>query len=290
MMAINRRTTLIKLGIVGLFGLLAIAVFITNDRQRATAASSGPSPSHTNAPGEDNCTACHTSFPVNTGGGSVQIVGLPQNYLPGQQIAVTVTTSLTGAVVYGFQLTAIDQAGKTVGTFALPSQNPAQMQFMTNIVGGKNRRYVEHTTDGIIPTQFGSKSWTFTWTAPNPAAGKVDFYAAGNAADGDGTNSGDYIYTTTVSTSPGSSSLVTVGGQVFNSDGIQGLRNTTVALTDPNGVIRTTTTSSFGFYSFGNVASGPTYTLTVRSRLYRFAPKNLAVMTDLSNVNFIGLE
>ena len=161
---------------------------------------------------------------------------------------------------------------------------------MTNLVGGKTRQYVEHTTDGIIPTQFGSKSWTFTWTAPNPTAGRVDFYAAGNAANGDGTNSGDYIYTATASTFPGSSSLVTVGGRVFASDGTRGLRNTTVVLTDPNGISRSATTSSFGFYSFADVQTGPTYTLMVRSRLYRFAPKTLAITADLANVDFIGLE
>ena len=126
MSVIPHRSMYLKVSIICLFSVLAVAVFISNDRQRASAASSGPSPSHTNAPGEDNCTACHTSFEVNTGTGSVQIAGLPHDYLPGQQITITVTTSLQDAVVYGFQLTAIDPAGKTVGTFALPSQNPAQ--------------------------------------------------------------------------------------------------------------------------------------------------------------------
>ena len=37
------------------------------------------------------------------------------------------------------------------------------------------------------------------WTAPaSEVQNPVTFYAAGNEANGDGTNQGDYIYTTTV--------------------------------------------------------------------------------------------
>ena len=55
----------------------------------------GP-PSHTGAPGEANCTACHTSFPVNSGTGGVTITGLPANYRPGQVVPITVTVSQDG--------------------------------------------------------------------------------------------------------------------------------------------------------------------------------------------------
>jgi len=156
----------------------------------------GPSASHTNAPGEDNCTACHTSFDVNSGTGSVTISGIPTKYNPGQQINVTVTTSQSDAIVYGFQLTALDQAGHDAGTFALPSGNPERMQTLTGIVNNIVRTYVEHTADGVTPTQGGLDSWTFTWTAPNHNVGPVTFFAAGNAADSSGSPDGDEIYTT----------------------------------------------------------------------------------------------
>ena len=38
------------------------------------------------------------------------------------------------------------------------------------------------------------------WKAPDTAAGPIRFSAAGNAANGDGTNQGDYIFTTTATT------------------------------------------------------------------------------------------
>ena len=37
--------------------------------------------------------------------------------------------------------------------------------------------------------------WTFKWTAPTNDVGPITFYAAGNAANGDFSTSGDYIYT-----------------------------------------------------------------------------------------------
>src|SRR5262245_57986052 len=106
-----------------------------NAEKKAAASASGPSPSHTNAPLEDNCTACHTSFPVNSGDGSVQISGVPANYFSGQVIPVTVTTAQDSATIYGFQLTALDANGVTVGTFTLPTQNPPRMQIVDNLVG-----------------------------------------------------------------------------------------------------------------------------------------------------------
>ena len=164
--------------------------------EKVSASAQGPSPSHTNAPGEANCTECHGDFAVNSGTGGVTIAGVPANYTPNQSFQITVTTSQADAVVYGFQLTAVDVLGKRIGTFSLPSQTPTQMQVMDGFVDGNMRRYVEHTADGIIPTQFGSKTWTFTWTAPATRVGKIGFYAGGNAANSDGTASGDYIYTT----------------------------------------------------------------------------------------------
>jgi len=197
----RRRIVFVKLAVIACAAILAAFGFLSfpGNYEKTQASASGPATSHTNAPGESNCTECHTSFPVNSGTGSVSISGLPANYLPNQQIPVTVTVSQSDAVIYGFQLTAIDAQGKNVGTYTLPTQTPKQLQTLNGFVAGNQRTYVEHTIDGILPTQFGSKSWTFTWNAPAQRVGTVNFYAAGNAANSDGTPSGDYIYTTSKS-------------------------------------------------------------------------------------------
>ena len=204
MRTVSRRSVHFKLAFIILF-VLTFSAFWLAGRQRPVGASAqGPSASHTNAPGEDNCTSCHVGTPVNTGGGSVQISGFPHDYIPGRTYNVSVTTAHDNAVIYGFQLTAIDNLGRGVGTFApAAGQSPAQTKVVQGFVGGNIRRYIEHTIDGLIPVGFNSKTWNFTWTAPATRVGKISLYAAGNGANGDGSPGGDNIYTSSTGTLSG---------------------------------------------------------------------------------------
>ena len=190
------RVVFVKLAVVACAALVGFLSFAATKFERANASSSGPAPAHTNAPNEGNCTACHTTYALNSGAGNISISGVPVNYKPNQQIPVTVTVSQSDAIIYGFELTAIDSLGRKVGTYTLPAQSTPKLQLKTGFVNGNQRQYVEHTVDGVVPAQFGSNSWTFTWNAPAQTAGKVSFFAAGNAANSDGRTSGDYIYTT----------------------------------------------------------------------------------------------
>ncbi len=81
----------------------------------------------------------------------------------------------------------------------------------------------------------------------------------------------------------------TVTGRVTTPAGL-GLRSATVTLIDPQGIRRTATTSSFGVYNFGNVVTGQSYTISVSSKRYRFAPLIMTINGNLNNVDFVGLE
>jgi hypothetical protein len=174
------------------------------DVSRISASVGGPTPGHTGAPLEGNCTACHTSFPVNSGTGTVTIGGLPKTWVPNQQIPITVTVSQVDGVIYGYQLTAIDSLGRRAGTFTFPPSTPAQSQTDDGFIGGNFRHYASHTVEGTIPTMFGSKTWNIIWTAPNARRSTVGLYVAGNAANSDGNTPGDYIYTSSAFTTSGS--------------------------------------------------------------------------------------
>ncbi|MBV9211483.1 MAG: hypothetical protein JOZ52_12670, partial [Acidobacteria bacterium] len=191
-----------KLFVICLTLLLAAYSFL--NQHQVSASASGPSPSFTNAPGEGNCTACHTSFDVNSGGGSVVITGLPARYTPSQIYPVTVTVTHVNAVIFGFELTSIDTLGRQAGTLLNTTGQSTQMQVVQGLVGGNTRDYIEHNVNGTIPTQFNTKSWTFNWRAPATRLGRVTLYAGGNGANSDGTPIGDYIYTTSSSTTSGS--------------------------------------------------------------------------------------
>jgi hypothetical protein len=190
----------IKLICIVAFVLSAVAVLVTdksNVVQRAGAFTDGPPAGFTGAPGEQTCTNCHSGA---TEGGQFTITQ-PQNYTPGQtyQIVVRHVNADTSRDKWGFQLTAL--AGTTMaGTFTPLAGG------LTQVVGGVERDYIEHTAAGTFAGTTGGAQWTFNWTAPPTDVGPVTFYAAGNQSDGNGSPSGDRIITTTsVSQPPGDS-------------------------------------------------------------------------------------
>jgi hypothetical protein len=61
-------------------------------------------------------------------------------------------------------------------------------------------------------------------------------------------------------------------------------------LDDSTGQVQTASTSSFGVYSFQNLAPDHVYTVTVRNKRYRFSPQILSPTASLANVDFFGLE
>ena len=80
-----------------------------------------------------------------------------------------------------------------------------------------------------------------------------------------------------------------VSGRVLTPDG-RAIRNAIVSLIDALGVRRTATTSSFGLYSFSNVSTGQTYTITVTTKRYRFTPRVMQIDGNVTNLDFVGLE
>lgn len=166
--------------------------------------SSGPPNEVTGAPGEPTCVDCHTSFPLNSGDGSFTIVG-PPSFIAGHTYPIVVTIQDPGQQRWGFEFTPLTQ-----GTISLTDATHIQMQ----TVSGKT--YVKHTSSGTfngVPN--GPTAWTFNWTAPANPPDQITFYAAGNAANGNGNNQGDYIYSTSFT-----SQLTTGINDQFASDAI----------------------------------------------------------------------
>lgn len=236
-----------KLFIISLALMFAAYSFL--NQHKVSASASGPSPSFTNAPGEGNCTACHTSFAPNSGIGSIVITGLPAKYTPNQTIPITVTVTDSRQVVYGFELTAIDSQGRNAGTLLNTTGQSAQMQTVLGLVGGNMRNYIEHNSNGILPPQFDFKSWTFNWKAPATRAGRLTLYAAGNAANSDGTPIGDYIYTTSASTTSG------LPPSNFDGDGMSDLA--VFRPSSGNWYIMNSSNSAFSAVAFGQSGDKP---------------------------------
>src|SRR5262245_7188327 len=195
------RKEILKLTTLGLFGVLAIAYCLTGTP--AGAFSAGPPIARTGAPAmgafsaEVTCQGCHSSFPVNSGPGILTITGLPTAYALNQEVTLTVTLNQADRMRYGFEATALDDLGRKAGELIVTETDRTRTVDGTAAYVG--RQYIQHIAGGFAPNGTNQSSWTFKWRAPAQNVGRVTFYVAGNAANGNGNNSGDYIYLTNAS-------------------------------------------------------------------------------------------
>jgi hypothetical protein len=183
------------------FGLLLAALLLGSSFlvvNSTSAFSGGPDLARTGGFNEPTCqlAGCHADYELNSGRakglGDLVLKGFPEKYEQGKSYPVTLTiTHVEGRQYWGFQASArVIATGAQAGDLKPTDQE-------TQVLEEKGIQYVEHTLLGI-PTN----TFNFTWVAPAKPAGDVIVHVAGNAADGSGETSGDYIYTTSVTLSP----------------------------------------------------------------------------------------
>jgi hypothetical protein len=178
------------------FGL---CLYLLLSAPKASAYFSGPPPGRTGAPGDEGtCQFCHFSYPLNDPSGGIAIGGLPKAYQPGEPIQFLVTVFQDGTdgarIDWGFELTVLDVNEAFAGTLLVTDTENTQV--IPSDDG--TRCYIEHTAAGTFYNPEGAEmaTWTVTWIPPDKDIGPVTFYAAGNAGNGDLTQIGDYIFTT----------------------------------------------------------------------------------------------
>ena len=156
-------------------------------KKHASILNSGGAPTgKTGAPGESNCTMCHSGN-VNDGStfSSISFSGLDNQYIPGTTYDLTLTLN-NGSTKNGFQLVVLDSiTNSNSGTLILTDA------VNTQISSANSRDYLNHTSSGNTQT-----SWNFQWTAPSSNVGPIKIYYAYNIAGYPYSNtSGDDIYT-----------------------------------------------------------------------------------------------
>lgn len=150
----------------------------------------GPPPGHTGGFAEPTCHVCHFDRPLGDGA-AIGILGLPDVYAAGRRYPLTVVVTGTGSVgAGGFQLSARFPSGRQAGTLR-------PVDSATQIVAEPSSgiQYISHTRSGTAVAARDTARWLFEWRAPM-APGRVVFHAAGNAANGDDSQLGDAIDTT----------------------------------------------------------------------------------------------
>lgn len=162
---------------------------------------SGSPGGKTGSPGDGGatCVQCHAGT-VNQSTDWISTNVPLTGYVPGNTYTITLTGTHTGVVKFGFEVTAEDASGNKVGTFIIT--DPVQTQLRNGTTAAT------HTSNGNTPSG-NSKTWVVDWTAPAAGTGDIGFYAAFNAANGNGTTSGDVVYNTSTFVSEASNPEIT---------------------------------------------------------------------------------
>lgn len=138
-----------------------------------------PPVARTGAPGEGNCTACHSGSTQSAAGVVDYTFSEPSNfYYPDSTYSITL--SVPSGVKNGFEMTILDGSNNAAGTFTAGSGSS------TASSGGRN--YIRHSAST------GVTSWSFDWTAPDSDLGNLTVYYSFVKANNNGQNSGDEIY------------------------------------------------------------------------------------------------
>lgn len=183
-----------------LFNQLTIATIALTSCSVVFANSAGAPAGYAGVPGEaGTCAACHTGSNVNSGTGSISISFPDANgYVPGQKYTIRVTVQDPNARRWGFELASRQSANTslTEGAFAVPTGSTA-----VQVVVQGAKQYATHTSAGTYPQQVLQAAWDIDWTAPAAGTGQLTLYAAGLAANNDGSPSLDLTYSTSTTIS-----------------------------------------------------------------------------------------
>ena len=180
-------------GVIGVLAAIAAAP--------ARPSRDGPPLGFSGGFGEADCTSCHFEAEVNSAAGSLSLSGVPVAYEPGETYRVQLRLTHPGVVIGGFEMTA---------RFVVGGAQAGRLSFLPedggHIAVGMSYQiqYVHHLRLGTTAVVQDTARWTVLWTAPPERGGAVLIHAAGNAANDDDSQFGDYIYTATASSRPAS--------------------------------------------------------------------------------------
>jgi uncharacterized protein (TIGR03437 family) len=149
------------------------------------------------------CVACHATYKTANADprGHVSIAAAP--FVPGVTQTLSVTIIHPTQMRWGFQIAArlAGDPTKQAGTFSTNSLVRVRCGTGHDAPCLGALEFAEHMNAQFTAVGAGY-TYKVDWTPPAATPGDVIFYAAGNAANGDGTFNGDYIYTTSAIVSP----------------------------------------------------------------------------------------
>jgi hypothetical protein len=139
--------------------------------------SSNPNLGLTGAPGEGNCTQCHSGNTIQSASATSGMTSTLSEYELGE--TYTFALGSVGNTVNGFQMTILDNDGNKSGSFVAGAAN-------TNIANANDKEYIRQSLT--------AQAWTFDWTAPLTDKGPLTAYYSLLESDGQGGTADDVLY------------------------------------------------------------------------------------------------
>ncbi|MFN8287644.1 MAG: choice-of-anchor V domain-containing protein [Chitinophagales bacterium] len=180
-----------RIQVIGIgFSLVCLwVILMSNAAGRASSKNTG----NTGGPGETTtCSSCHSGGSFGTVSLTIQLfsagtTNAVTSYTPGTlyDLRVTINHTSGSPAGYGFQLTGFKQTGNTPlsDTYSNLASNVKKKTLTSGTYSG--RTYCEH--NGVS----SSNIFNMSWTAPAAGTGAVVFYAAGDAVNGNSSDSQD---------------------------------------------------------------------------------------------------
>jgi hypothetical protein len=147
-----------------------------------------PIPAHTGGFGEPTCQACHFDSDLNDPQGLFEVRGFPAEHVADSTYLIEILLSHPGLAAAGFQVTVRTDDGRDAGVLE-------SLDDRVKTVEHRDVTYAGHTMTGTAPSAGGRESrWEVQWTPASDA--EVVLHAVGNAANGDRSEFGDFIFAT----------------------------------------------------------------------------------------------
>ncbi len=154
---------------------------------------------------------------------------------------------------------------------------------LRNFTGGPNRNAVPRgNSQVLVRVQFSVNAGAAAGTTPLTFSGMP---TANSITDANSQPLTAQFNAGTITITGTTAAGAAVSGRVQNGTG-RGVANAQVIMTNSLGERQIVRTNWFGYFRLAEVATGETYTVTVKSKQYRFTPQVVNVTQDLDYLNF----
>lgn len=202
---------------VSLMTFLLLLTLSNTTKKNSTGAPVGS----TGAPGETNCarSGCHTGTNnLNTGIGklNIEIEDYGNGYVSEKSYRITVSLMQDRINRFGFSSVVLNNKLKSVGDIEIEDENRTQV--LSGSGPFEDRNYITYKALGTNPHSKYKGEWVFNWKAPETNEGPVTIYLAAVAANNDGTDKGDEVYTDSITLNPATTGVnePTQHGPIFS--------------------------------------------------------------------------